>query len=691
MARIRQHFCSAIASSVLMVGGSATAQPAGTPAPDPAPALVSGIDLQYIDDTVRAQDDLYLHTNGKWLAHTEIPSDKGSYDVFDRLEDESREQLRGIVEKLQTVADPTDPDQRKIADLYTSFMDEATVEKSGLVPLRGDFARIDAMSSPADLAALIAYFNRIGVVAPFTPQVHLDARNSEKVVFDIGQDGLGMPDRDYYLKQDAALRKSRARYVLHIERMLALAGDQDAAKSARDILSLETALAKSQWTKVQNRDPQKTYNKVEFAKLPALTPGYDWKSYLVQSGVEGKVDYLVVSQPSYLRDLGKLLRSTPLASWKKYFRWHLLSDSAPFMGKAFVDENFDFYGTALRDVKENEARWKRGIRLVDASIGEGLGRLYVAQYFPPAYKVRMEQLVRNLLAAYRLDMDTLDWMGPETRKKAQAKLGSFTTKIGYPNHWRDYGALAFDRGDLLGNVRRARAFEYDRNVAKLGKPVDRTEWDMTPPTVNAYYNPEKNEIVFPAGILRPPFFNPDADDAVNYGAIGGIIGHEISHGFDDQGSQYDGAGNLLKPPGWFTTSDLENFKKRTKALVAQYAAYAPVPGYPVNGELTLGENIADNSGLAIAFKAYRLSLGGGEAPLIDGFTGNQRLFLGWVQSWRGKTRDAQAILWIKADPHSPDQFRGLVPEMNQAAFYEAFGVKPGDKMYLAPEKRVSLW
>jgi putative endopeptidase len=689
--RIYQLFCCTIASSVLVVGSSAAEPPTATTTQTSGAALISGIDLQYIDETVRAQDNLYLHVNGKWLANTEIPSDKGSYDVFDKLEDESREQLRGIVERLQLAADSGDKDQRKIADLYASFVDEAAVEKAGLAPLQSEFARIDAMSSKAEIAALIAYFNRIGVVAPYTPQVHQDAHDSTKYVFDIAQDGLGMPDRDYYMKQDAALRKIRAQYLQHVERMLRLAGDHEAAKSARDILSLETALAKAQWTKVQNRDPQKTYNKVEFAKLPGLARGYDWKTYLAQSGVEGKTDYLVVSQPSYIADFGKLLQSTPLAVWKTYFRWHLLSDSAPFLDKASVDENFTFYGTALRGVEQNELRWKRGIRLVDASIGEGLGRLYVAQYFPPEYKARMEQLVKNLLAAYRADIDTLAWMGPETRNKAQAKLASFTTKIGYPEHWRDYGSLEIERGDLLGNVRRARVFEFNRNVAKLGKPVDRTEWDMTPPTVNAYYNPEKNEIVFPAGILRPPFFNPNADDAVNYGAIGAIIGHEISHGFDDQGSQYDGAGNLIKPPGWFTTSDLANFKKRTRALVAQYSAYAPVPGYPINGELTLGENIADNSGLAIAYRAYGLSLGGSKAPVIDGFTGNQRLFLGWAQAWRGKTRDNQAILLIKADPHSPDQFRGLVPEMNQAAFYEAFGVKPGDKMYLPPEKRVSIW
>jgi predicted metalloendopeptidase len=688
---IHRLFCVAIGSGVHIAGSAAAELPAAATVPEANAPLGSGIDLQYIDNTVRAQDNFYRHINGKWLASTEIPADKGSYDAFDTLEDESKEQLRGIVEKLQGAGDPADPDQRKIADLYTSFMDESAVEQAGLAPLQAEFARIDAVASKAAIATLIAHFNRIGFVAPYTPQVHQDAHDSSKYVFDIAQDGLGMPDRDYYLQQDPMLRKIRAQYLEHVERMLALAGDKNAAKRARDILALETALAKVQWTKVQNRDPVKTYNKVEFAKLARLARGYDWRAYLAESGVEGKIDYLVVSQPSYITGFNKLLQSTPLAVWKTYFQWHLLSDSAPYMGKAFVDEHFAFYGTALRGVVQDEPRWKRGVRLVDASIGEGLGRLYVAQYFPPESKARMEQLVKNLLAAYKADIETLAWMGPETRKKAQEKLASFTTKIGYPEHWRDYGALEIVRGDLMGNVMQARVFEYNRNLAKLGKSIDRNEWDMTPPTVNAYYNPEKNEIVFPAGILHPPFFNPNADDAVNYGGIGGVIGHEISHGFDDQGSQYDGTGNLLKPPGWFTKADLAQFKNRTKALVKQYAAYAPVPGYPINGELTLGENIADNSGLAIAYKAYQLSLGGSEAPVIDGFTGDQRLFVGWAQAWRGKVRDNQAIMWIKADPHSPDEFRGLVPEMNLAAFYEVFDVKPGDKMYLPPEKRISLW
>jgi predicted metalloendopeptidase len=689
--KIHRLLCLAIGTGAVLVEPGNAQSPAAQPDTKTAAQLASGVDLQYVDDKVRAQDNFYQHINGKWLAGTEIPADKGGYDTFNVLEDESKEQLRGIVEKLQGNPDPADPDQRKIGDLYASFMDEAAVEKADLAPLQSEFARIDALTDKSGIAALVAHFNRIGITAPFTPQVHQDAHDSTRYVFDLGQDGLGMPDRDYYLLNDPALKKIRVQYQAYVERTLALTGDKRATANARDILGLETAMAKVQWTKVENRDPVKTYNKVEVAKLAGLAGKFDWNAYLHESGVAGKTDYLVVSQPSYIKGFNKLIASTPLALWKTYFRWRLLSDSAPFLGKAYVDENFDFYGKALRDVKENEPRWKRGVRLVDGSIGEGLGRIYVAQYFPPESKARMQVLVQNLLQAYKADIDTLEWMGPETRKKAQAKLALFTTKIGYPDKWRDYSALEIVKGDLMGNTIRARAFEYNRNLAKIGAPVDRNEWDMTPPTVNAYYNPEKNEIVFPAAILQPPFFNPKADDAVNYGGIGAVIGHEISHGFDDQGSQYDGNGNLLNAPGWFTKADLANFKKRTKALVKQYSAYSPVPGYPINGELTLGENIADNSGLAIAYKAYRLSRKGVEAPTIDGFTGDQRFFVGWAQVWRGKTRENQAIMWIKTDPHSPDEFRGLVPEMNMGAFDAAYQVKPGDHMYLAPEKRVTLW
>jgi putative endopeptidase len=653
--------------------------------------LGSGIDIQYFDDSVRAQDDFYRHVNGAWLNSVEIPADKARYGSFDKLNDDSIEQLRSVLERLQQSTDPADPDQKKIVDLYASFMDEPALERSGLKPLAGELARIAAIKSKAQIPGLMAHLGRIGVGAPYQPHVHQDARDATRYVFDLAQSGLGLPDRDYYLESEERLTQVRAKYLQHVETMLKLAGDAAAAQEAKDILALETALAKVQWSKVENRDPVKAYNRVELAQLPALAPGYDWKAYLSDAGVAGKVEYLVISQPSYITAFNQLLQHTPLSVWRCYFRWRLLSEFAPYLSKPFVDENFAFYGTALRGIAQDRPRWKRGIGLIDGAIGEALGRSYVASYFPPQAKTRMDQLVRNLLATYQADIDTLDWMGPETKQKAQEKLARFTTKIGYPDKWRDYSALRIVAGDLLGNLMRASAFEYQRNLNKLGQPVDRSEWHMRPHTVNAYYNPEMNEIVFPAAILQPPFFNVLADDAVNYGGIGAVIGHEISHGFDDQGSQYDGLGNLLNAPGWFTQADLDQFKARTRALVQQYSAYSPVPGFPINGELTLGENIADNSGLAIAYKAYQLSLAGQPAAVIDGLTGDQRFFMGWAQVWRSKSRENETIMRIKSDPHSPAEIRGTVPEMNQAPFYQAFDVKDGDKMYLPPPQRVSLW
>lgn len=665
--------------------------PVTPPVASAPPPLTSGIDVQYFDNSVRPQDDFYKHINGKWLAETEIPPDKGSYGTFVKLRDESEAKLHTIIDGLEKSVDSSDPNQQKIADLYHSFMDEPTLESLGIKPLNAEFARIDALKDKKEIAGLIAHFNEIGVAAPYSPFVHQDARDSTKYVFDLEQDGLGMPDRDYYLLNDDKLKQARERYGQHVQKMLELAGDKAAAARAKDIVALETELAKIQWTKVALRDPVKTYNKVELSKLAALAPSIDWNRYLTDTGVRGKTDYLVIGQPTYLSGLNQLLQKTALSSWKDYFRWRLLSDFSPYLSKPFVDEHFAFYGTALRGIPENRPRWKRGVQLVENSIGEGLGKLYVAQYFPPASKARMDQLVKNLLAAYSADINTLDWMSAETKQKAQAKLAKFMPKIGYPDKWRDYSALKIDKNDLVGNVIRAQIFEYDRNLNKLGKPIDRSEWGMTPQTVNAYYNPEMNEIVFPAAILQPPFFDPRADDAAIYGGIGSIIGHEISHGFDDQGSQYDGDGNLLDAPGWFTQADLDKFKEKTKALVAEYSAYEPVPGYHVNGELTLGENIADNAGLAISYKAYKLSLHGKEAPQIDGMTGDQRFFAGWAQAFRGKERTDDEIVSLKTNPHSPPAIRGTVPEMNQTAFVEAYGIKEGDKMYLPPEKRVTLW
>ncbi|HEX4376672.1 MAG TPA: M13 family metallopeptidase [Steroidobacteraceae bacterium] len=651
---------------------------------------LSGIELQYVDDSVRPQDDPYQYLNGKWLAGTRIPDDKPSYGAFDKVYDESQEQLRVLVD---AVADDhgaaANSDTGRIRDLHHSFMDEKRLETLGMRPLAQELAGITSLKSRQELPSLLAHLQRIGVTTPFSPSVHLDNRDATRYVYDLGQDGLGLPDRDYYLRDDdTTLKKIREQYQAHIEHTLTLAGDRNAAGEARRIIALETRLAQAQWTKVENRDPVKTYNKVELSQLPALAGGFDWRRYLAAAGVDGKIDYVIVGQPSYLTAMSQALQDVPLADWQTYLRWHLISAMSPYLSKAFVDERFAFYGTVLRGVPQNRPRWKRGLSLINGEIGEALGQLYVAKYFPPERLARAQSLVQHMLTAYHQDIETLDWMGEDTRREALQKLGKIAVKIGYPSHWRDYSSLRIRPDDLIGNVIRANEFEFLRNVNKLGRPVDRTEWDMTPQTVNAYYNPEMNEIVFPAAILQPPFFNASADEAVNYGAIGSVIGHEISHGFDDQGSQYDGDGNLRD---WWTAEDHRRFAERTRALVAEYSAFEPVPGYHLNGELTLGENIADNAGIAVSYKAYRLSLAGKAAAVIDNLSGEQRFYLGFTQCWRSKTRDNFAIELIKSDPHSPSVDRVLGTLVNQPGFYEAFDVKPGDRMYRSPQQRVLLW
>jgi putative endopeptidase len=668
----------------LMAAFAGAAEPAKTAVP------ISGIDTRYIDPGVRAQDDFFTYLNGQWLKTTEIPADKSSWGTFVKLRDDLQPQLRGLIE-----ADQKDPhkkagtDEQKIGDLYASFMDEKSLEGLGYKPLTGELHRIRALRDKKAIPAMIAHLSQIGVPVPYGIYIGQDARASTKYAAYISQGGLGLPDRDYYLKKDdARLAEVRAKYQRHVEQTLAMAGEKDAAAAAKAILALETALADIQWTKVELRDPVKRYNKVDIAKLDTLTPGYDWKAALSAAGIANKTDYVIVAQPSYITGFNQLLEKTDLATWKSYFEWQLLRSYSEYLSKNFVDADFAFYGTAITGVTENRKRWKIGVSAVESVLGEALGRQYVGAYFPAERKARMEELVKNLLAAYQQSIDTLDWMSPETKKEAQAKLAKFTPKIGYPNKWRDYSALTIKQGDLVGNMMRARTFAYNRNINKLGKPIDREEWGMTPQTVNAYYNSAMNEIVFPASILQPPFFDMRADDAVNYGAIGAVIGHEISHGFDDKGSQSDGDGNLRD---WWTKEDRAKFQAKADMLTKQYDGYSPLPGYHVNGALTLGENIGDNSGIAIAYKAYKLSLGGKPAPVIDGLTGDQRFFMGFGQVWRSKMREQQQIVQVKTDPHSPGQFRANGTMMNQPAFYEAFGVKEGDKMYLAPKDRVTIW
>jgi predicted metalloendopeptidase len=655
-----------------------------------AAGTTSGIETQYIDQGVRVQDDFFGHLNGKWLQTTEIPSDRTSWGTFMKLRDDTQAQIRVIVEADQKKpGKKAGSDEQKIGDLYTSFMDEKKLEALGTKPLAGELQRIRTLKDKKGVPALVAHLAKIGVPAPYGIGVAQDAKESTKYATYIRQGGLGLPDRDYYLKMDdARMAGIKAKYEQHVTNMLALAGDKDAAAKAKAIVAFETELAKVQWTRVELRDPNKSYNKMSVEELAKLAPDYDWKAALGAAGIGNKASYVIVGQPSYITGFNEVLNKTELDTVKAYFQWQVLREFSPFLSKAFVDERFEFYGKTLSGVKEQEPRWKRGVATVEGALGEALGREYTAQYFPPERKARMQELVKNVLAAYRESIDGLDWMGAETKKEAQAKLAKFNPKIGYPNKWRDYSKLAIKKDDLVGNAMRTATFAYNRNIDKLGKPIDREEWGMTPQTINAYYNSRLNEIVFPAAILQPPFFNMAADDAVNYGAIGAVIGHEIGHGFDDKGSQSDGDGNLRN---WWTAEDQARFKAKTDMLVKQYAAFEPVPGYHVNGELTLGENIGDNSGLAIAYKAYKISLHGQPAPVIDGLSGDQRFFMGFGQVWRSKMRDEAQINQVKTDPHSPGQFRANGTLRNQAAFYEAFGVKEGDKMYLKPEERVTIW
>ncbi len=650
--------------------------------------LASGIAPGNADASVRPQDDLYQAVDGEWLKKTEIPADKSNYGAFTKLTDDAEAQLRGIIE---AAADKTDKmpgtDEQKVGDLYASFMDEKAADVKGVKPIAPELARVDALKNKKDIAALMAHLQRIGIGVPLVGGVHQDAKDPTKYIIDFYQSGLGLPDRDYYLQDDARFKGIRDKYVDHIRSLYRLARLHHGKTEAKKILALETELAKVQWSKVEARDAVKAYNPYEVSQLGTLAPNFAWTRFISDVGA-GSQKNVVVSQPTYVKGFGELLDRTPLQTWKAYFRWRVLSSAAPYLDQHFAEESFAFNGGVLNGIKENRPRWKRGVALVEGALGESIGKIYVAQYFPPEAKQRMDALVKNLLVAYKQSIDGLDWMGPETRKAAQEKLAKFTPKIGYPNKWRDYSALTVKADDLLGNVYRANEFEYQRNVNKLGQPIDRDEWEMTPQTVNAYYNPEMKELVFPAAILQPTFFNLKADDAVNYGGIGAVIGHEISHGFDDQGSHYDGDGMLRD---WWTAQDRSNFDARTKALIEQYNGYEPVKGYKLNGAFTIGENIADLAGMTIAYKAYRLSLNGEEAPVIDGLTGDQRFFMGWAQVWRRKYREDNLISRIKTDPHSPSEYRCNGVATNLPGYYEAFGVKEGDKLYKSPEQRIKLW
>jgi putative endopeptidase len=651
----------------------------------------SGILPGHRDESVRPQDDLFGFANGTWVRETQIPGDRGRYGTFDLLREQSDERVRTIVEKAaaDTAAEPGSP-TRKVGDLYRSFMDTERVESLGRSPVDGVLTEVAAVTDPAALFTLLGRLQRQGLPGALEFFVAPDARSPEEYVLYLTQSGLGMPDESYY--RDARHAAVRAAYLPHVARMLQLAGIGDGSidedSPAARVVALETRLAGDHWDNVTTRDAVKSYNPHTRAELEERAPDLPWGAWVGGIGAEAAFVRVVVAQPSYLEGLSAAIREVDLADWRHWLAFHVVEATAPLLSTEFVDAQFDFTGRVVSGLPENKERWKRGVGLVESAIGEAVGQLYAAQYFPPAAKERMLQLVGHLVEAFRRSFEGLDWMGPQTREQALAKLDSFRPKVGYPDRWRDYSALEIDE-DLVGNVRRAGEFEVARQLAKLGGPIDREEWLMLPQTVNAYYHPMLNEIVFPAGILQPPFFDLEADDAVNYGGIGAVIGHEIGHGFDDQGSRYDAKGELRD---WWTEEDRARFDERTQALIAQFSELSPhaAPEEKVNGALTVGENIGDLGGLAIGYSAYRIATDGTEPPVLDGFTGPQRFFLGWAQVWSGKARPEEARRLLAIDPHSPMELRANAVR-NCAEYHEAFGVTEGDGMWLDPQKRVQIF
>jgi putative endopeptidase len=652
-----------------------------------AAPLGSGLDLAGFDRSVRPQDDLYRFGGGTWLKNAVIPPDKSNYGSFIILDDHAQADIRAIIEESAKSASVPGSDAQKVGDFYAAYLDVAKVNALGLKPLQAQLARIDQIKSRDDLVKYFGYAETIGLGQPIGLYIFVDAKNTAVNAAYVTQSGLGMPDRDYYVNADAKSEDYRKAYVEYLRKIATLGGLSHAESVAKSVMALETRFAKANWTQVENRDALKTYNKFDQQALAALTPEFPWPRFFEGAQLP-PLDYLLVNQPSFFTALSHATVDVPLKDWRAYLKIRLLGYAAPFLTDDFVNADFDFYSKALHGQLQILPRWKRAVDAMDSSVGEILGRIYVAKHFPPQAKQRMDELVGNLLHAFDRGIDELDWMSAPTRAAAHGKLAKITVKIGYPVKWKNYDALVVKRDELLGNVLRSAQVEHRRNVDKLGKPVDRTEWQMTPQTVNAYYQSEMNEIVFPAAILHPPFFDVTADDAANYGAIGAVIGHEISHGFDDQGRRYDGDGNLHD---WWAAEDEAKFKERANKLVKQYSAQSPMEGLKVNGELTLGENIGDLSGIAVAFRAYQDSLGGKPSPVLDGFTGEQRFFLGWSQVWRRKHRDDDIRWRLTVDPHSLSEYRVNVIASNFDPFYAAFDVKPGDKLYRPPEERVRIW
>ena len=660
---------------------------AGKQAADSQQPLVSGIEKDNFDTSVRPQDDFFRYVNGKWLDRTEIPADRSNYGSFTELAEEAEKAQLEII-KAAAANDSALPgsEEQKIGDFYRAFMNEERVEELGMSPVQPMLARIDAIETHEDVIRYFGEQQKHSVTTPIGFWVNNDSKEPTRYAVYLSQSGLGLPNRDYYEKEGFADKK--AAYETYVADLLEMSGFTGGAERAAEVLALEERMAMVQWTPTENRDRNATYNKFTLAELNEVGDKFDWPLFLEAAGIHDKIDDVIVRQPSYAAALGDIVRDTDVETWKNYFRFHVMDAAAPFLSSQFVEREFAFSGKTLAGTEENRPRWKRAVGMINNVLGEAVGKIYVSQHFKPEAKARMEGLVANLTDAFEVGIDNLEWMSEETKKEAHDKLSKFTPKIGYPDKWKDYSSLEVSADDLFGNVVRATEFGYREQVGKLGGPIDADEWFMTPQTVNAYYNPPMNEIVFPAAILQPPFFNMEAEDAVNYGGIGAVIGHEISHGFDDQGRKSDGDGVLRD---WWSPVDTAAFNARAEKLGEQYDNYCPFEDACVNGDFTMGENIGDLSGLKVAYMAYKMSLDGKEAPVIDGLTGDQRFFMGWAQVWRRLYRDDNLRMRLSTDPHSPSKYRTNGIVRNIDAWYDAFDVKEGDDLYLPPEERVSIW
>jgi putative endopeptidase len=654
---------------------------------DKKPELQSGVIKKNMDTLVKPGDNFAAYVNGTWDKTTKIPADKSSYGAGYMLYEQSQKDVKSIIEEASKGSFSDGTNEQKIGDFYNSFMNRKERDAKGISPIETELKAIDAITTYSDLAAYFGKANRSGFSIPFSLSVTEDFKDPTKYSLMTWQGGLGLPEREYYLQADAKMVDIRKKYVAHVERMLQLCGIENPTGSAAKIMALETTLATNQMKKEDTRDMAALYNKYAIADLKTLMPDFEWTVMLKNAGME-KEKSIIVTQVAYTKKLNSIIKNTPITTWKTYLKWGLINDAAASLTTALDKQNFEFYSKTLDGTPQQEEDWKRAVNSVNGGLGEVIGEIYVKKHFAPEAKERMVLMVKNLLKAYSESIKKLDWMSDKTKKEALAKVDKFIIKIGYPDKWKDYSALKIQKNDFYGNRMRSKEFEYNRMITKLGKTVDKTEWLMTPQTVNAYYNPSLNEIVFPAAILQPPFFNLNADDAINYGGIGAVIGHEIGHGFDDQGSTFDGDGVMRN---WWTPADLTAFQARTKALVEQYNSFKVFSDLSVNGSFTLGENIGDLGGLSIALKAYKISLEGKEAPVMDGFTGIQRVFLGWGQVWLHKSREEQLRNQVATDPHSPAKFRVNGVVRNVPEFYEAFNIKPTDSLYLAPEKRVKIW